>query len=1116
MMLKVSPTHTRSLFCARMPHLFMTFMLMTLLLCTPKAALAASWQWQKSGLGERLLVRLDAQQSLGDKKTGVIKAKRIGQHSVLIPIKTGTLVLQGAAPVAGTLVLGLQNSEDGVFLQVQNSAFGFMVRQTSPTEVIVDVFPDPLGARWRPDGSLAPEGTQGVAPGQTAPPIEQSQVLPPNTPHSIAPQGAPTHAPANTAPPMQMPPVQKTPQAPALPPEAKKKAPYLVAEATLPDTLDFVTPPLAAAATPADINDMLGDAETLMAALERGRSVTPQELTGRVNKEGPEAWPKEESLGTYLPNQGDDANAIEQNAAPAGIDPSIMPTIAPSATTPDPSIMPTIAPSATTPDPSIMPEIAPTTSPTAAPDPSIMPTIVPSATTQDPVTPAAPTTPPSLGQPSVTPAQALQEDIGTEGNSDGVRQAVAPVPGQEGEEANERPVVYHDEEGNLIPKPADPDQLFAEAEKLMDTQKYREALPILEELKAIPTIAQSMREQVLYYISDATAMVYKDKPLEGFDPIVTTTTEAMNANLRSARVPDALYRLGLANLGVKNFPEADAYFKALKRRFPYDMNVPTAFYLLGESQFESGLYADAAENFKSIVQEYPDASSLEKATVGYVKALAKNKEYKEASVFADFASKRWARHYIEDPEYLLYLAEIDYKLGNKKGALDQYWLLYNLDPDHKRNDLVLATIGDIYLELDMMREALEVFKTIQEAFPDTRGAAIALLRQSELGIHDSPLTLEEMFTVFANPGTPLPQVVYKDLQKNWPEDERSVTSELKYTLWQLWDKQYTDAMGSAADFIDLHPENDDVELARDVIMRGFMADMKNALAEENYGRILILWDGFPIIRERYGTIDPDLRNALGRGYLERGEDEKAMEMLADFLQTPKHPRYSDPTFALYFNKYLESGNWNGMLDLGEMVKNWEMTEAMRGQLDYALALSSQNLGLKDKALKLWKPLVDNAHIPLYQKAYANYFLAKNAEERKDITEAYTYNVKTLELFEQLHEERSDRADNERIKEAMGSLMDITEVANRIPEALEWVERYNQYVPEGSPEYPGLRFREARLYRKLGNDDRAKMLLELITTGYPDSPFAAAAATELSTFEVSRDLQNFMQGANARQ
>ena len=135
-------------------------------------------------------------------------------------------------------------------------------------------------------------------------------------------------------------------------------------------------------------------------------------------------------------------------------------------------------------------------------------------------------------------------------------------------------------------------------------------------------------------------------------------------------------------------------------------------------------------------------------------------------------------------------------------------------------------------------------------------------------------------------------------------------------------------------------------------------------------------------------------------------------------------------------------------------------------------------------------------------------MARDAEQRKDIKDFYELNRKVIDLFTRLQDERSDKADPQLIKDAMAALMDISEVANRVPEALEWVGRYNAYAPPDSPEYPGLRFREARLYRKLGDSARAQALLEDVVRNYPNSPFAQAAAGELRTFEVSRDLKSF--------
>ncbi len=265
------------------------------------------------------------------------------------------------------------------------------------------------------------------------------------------------------------------------------------------------------------------------------------------------------------------------------------------------------------------------------------------------------------------------------------------------------------------------------------------------------------------------------------------------------------------------------------------------------------------------------------------------------------------------------------------------------------------------------------------------------------------------------------------------------------------------------------------------------------------------------MRERYGKIDAPLRYALSQGWLERGDEQKSFELLSEFLKDPMDAEYGEAAFSQFFNYYLQNGNWDKILDLGKLVQNWKMKPELQNQLEYALALSAQNLNLGAPALNRWKNLANRTDIPLYQQAYATYFLAKDAENRRDIRNAYEGNRKVIEMFTRLSDERSDKADPQRIKESIASLMDICEVGNRVPEALQWLERYNAFVGDDSPEYPGLRFREARLYRKLGDNARAQALLEDVAKRFPQSPFAQAATAELRTFDVSRDLQRYMTG-----
>lgn len=121
-----------------------------------------------------------------------------------------------------------------------------------------------------------------------------------------------------------------------------------------------------------------------------------------------------------------------------------------------------------------------------------------------------------------------------------------------------------------------------------------------------------------------------------------------------------------------------------------------------------------------------------------------------------------------------------------------------------------------------------------------------------------------MSKVFAKGGEPPLWQTYAALAESSKTAPDAVLARLKQAMWLYWDKQYTEAMGKAADFIDGYPEHPDVPQAREIIWRAFQKELANSLAEQNYGRILILWNGFPLVRERYGAPDPRLRYAWPR------------------------------------------------------------------------------------------------------------------------------------------------------------------------------------------------------------------------------------------------------------
>lgn len=832
---------------------------------------------------------------------------------------------------------------------------------------------------------------------------------------------------------------------------------------------------------------------------DRGGMVDRQTVFGRVNTGGPEDWPENTALSTVTePLSGTAESESAQNAGASRV-PSVQ---NPSSNTQQSGGAVGSSGSAAVTSADSSAGASPALSNTALLPES---TAQPSATTGQQQNDVQATTD---GSGKATPSGRVSGKVS--GQTVGLS-ASQQAPEEPAQKAEDRPVLYVDEQGNPVAKPIKPEVVMEEAERLLREQKYGEALPQLEKLKTLTGVSPELLEKTLYYISDCMWARYADNPLAGYEAIISSTSEAMNANLRSHRVPEALLRLGLANVNVGNLVDAGGYIVALLRRYPDYPGVAQGFTSLGKVQLKRGLNERAEQSFSIVLDKYPESSYLQEASVGLAEALSNQKKFDNAQLILDFISKRWPRYYIDKPAFLLLQAGNDKALGKITTALNLYWLYYNLVPAHSGNDALLLQLGDIYARQGVWPTAEFVYRYVERQYAGTSPAIVAQLRLAEKGIYDSPITYKEMSSVFAKAEGGTLWKVYTGLAAASNTTPESVLARLKEAMWLYWDKKYTEAMGKAADFIDAYPDNVNVPEARDIIWEAFQKELSNSLAERNYGRILILWNGFPLVRERYGNPDPRMRYVLAQGLLERGDEAAALALLADFLKSPMDPNYGEAAFTEFFNRYLKAGAWDKVLDLGKLVSTWPMNKQLRNQLDYALALSAQNLNLTGPALAMWAQLVEKQDIPLYQRAYAAYFLARDAEERKDIKNAYELNRKVLELFTQLQEERSDKADPQRIKDALAALMDISEVANRVPESLEWVERYNAYAPPQSPEYPGLRFREARLYRKLGDAARAQALLEDIVRNYPNSPFAQAAAAELRTFEVSRDLKNYLPG-----
>lgn len=672
----------------------------------------------------------------------------------------------------------------------------------------------------------------------------------------------------------------------------------------------------------------------------------------------------------------------------------------------------------------------------------------------------------------------------------------------------EKQVIYVDEHGNIVDKPPDVPALLAEAKKSMNDMQYAQAREQLQHLKEL-VLSPEIREQVLYLISEADNNIWRDKPLEGYEAVASSTSEAMNFNLESERVPEAMYRLGMLNLAAGNQDDARGYVGAMRTRYPQHELVPHGYFALGRDQLKNQQYADAMRSFQLVMDEYPESKIIRDAARGMAESLYRQGHYDRAQILVDFVDRRWPRIYLEDPSYLPMVGEIQTRNQQYDEALQTYWTAYNLTPEKPDNHKILLQIGAIYLQSGLTKGARDVLNELLRKYPQSESAPTGILLMAEQGFLGDNPTLDQMFTVFGKPGDMPMEAAYRRILKEYPDSAEAKHIAIRDAALTYWNGDTDEAMQKAKAYITANPASPESLRALELIQRGFRRGLEMAMQEDNYDRVLTLWERYPEVHPQYNPPDDDMLVAMARAKLNRGDEAAGLADLAPFLDKPQG-KYSDYVYNLFLAKQLHDNNWNGILDLGNKVADWKMPADTRTQLDYSMAISAENLGLKDKALPLWSQLYakPDAEIPAYQKAYATYFKARDAENRRDLKDAYDLNRETLDRFNKLAEDRSDKADPERIRESLAGLMDVTEVGGRFAEALEWSEHYATFVPQTSPDYAGLLFRQARLHRKLGDMARWRNLLDTIVQREPDTVFGRMAASEMRTQEVSRDLSRF--------
>ncbi len=146
-------------------------------------AWGVSWQWQSVDGRERVIIYLDA--------PGETKVERTERTAITVTLPTPPQTVTqapGTQSPASSLVAKVGSQGQTLTIGLKVPAFGYITTTPNPRQVQIDLFADPLGARWKPKPGAATQATpeeeaspaatqaaQPAPPAQTAPPASEAQ-----------------------------------------------------------------------------------------------------------------------------------------------------------------------------------------------------------------------------------------------------------------------------------------------------------------------------------------------------------------------------------------------------------------------------------------------------------------------------------------------------------------------------------------------------------------------------------------------------------------------------------------------------------------------------------------------------------------------------------------------------------------------------------------------------------------------------------------------------------------------------------------------------------------------------------------------------------------------------
>ena len=316
--------------------------------------------------------------------------------------------------------------------------------------------------------------------------------------------------------------------------------------------------------------------------------------------------------------------------------------------------------------------------------------------------------------------------------------AVGSSPGVTGDELRNRLLTGAVDDGNNTPffhiaaQDTGPDvTLFMQAVAHYHNNEWASAITQLETLAGkYPKSPYGEKAQFLL------PLVYEKSYADSLDVHFRELSERYRDVISrfpsSDLVAEAMLRMGNLYHQMKNYAEAQGYYNIALNNSP-----PTSTVALQAKLQTAKIFCfkkkeqEAEVLLQSVIDDSRGIALKSEAMMELAKILYnQNAFHKSLDLLSKLVTIRPDNVY-RMPEVALYMGNNNFQLGHNTQARNQLFQYYNSTPDSEENHMILARIGDTYLEDGRIQDAVKLFLLVCKRYPGTMGANISWIRLAE-------------------------------------------------------------------------------------------------------------------------------------------------------------------------------------------------------------------------------------------------------------------------------------------------------------------------------------------------------------------------------------------------